>query len=80
MAEYESAGGELAKGAGRLAVHAAAVVAGLLLMIVGLAMGVSIVLLPFGIPVGLAGLLAFLWGLFGRTEGKEVPAPPRRLP
>jgi hypothetical protein len=76
MAEYESAGRELAKGAGRLAVHVAAIVAGLILMVVGLAMGVSVVLLPFGIPLGLAGLLAFLWGLAGRSQEKGAAPPP----
>jgi hypothetical protein len=45
-----------------------AVMGGLVLMIVGLAMGVSVVLLPIGIPVGLFGLLLFLAGLFGRQK------------
>jgi hypothetical protein len=80
MSEQESAGRELARGAGRLAVHVAAIVAGLVLMIVGLGMGVSLVLLPFGIPVGLAGLFVFLWGLFGRSEAKDVPDRPPGSP
>ena len=58
--------------------HTMAVVAGLVLMIVGLGMGVTMVLLPVGLPVGLAGLLLFLWGLyFGpprqRTSGTGTP-------
>jgi hypothetical protein len=59
---------ELKKGAESVAVHVLAVVAGLVLMIVGLAMGVSIVLLPIGIPLGLFGLAVFAWGFFGRAE------------
>jgi hypothetical protein len=81
MIAHESAGQELAKGAGRLVGHLAAIVGGFILMIVGLAMGVTIVLLPFGIPIGLVGLGVFGWGLFGwglssRSQKKEVPAPP----
>ena len=76
MAEHEPAGRELAKGAGRLAVHVVALVVGLILMVVGLGMGVSVVLLPFGIPLGLAGLLAFLWGIYGGSGDKEAPTQP----
>ena len=43
--------------------HTVAVLVGLMLMIVGLAMGVTMVALPIGIPVGLGGLLLFIWGL-----------------
>jgi hypothetical protein len=43
--------------------HTIAVVAGLVLMIAGLGMGVTMVLLPIGLPLGLAGLLLFVWGL-----------------
>ena len=46
-----------------VAEHFAATAFGFVLMIAGLAMGVTIVLLPIGIPVGIVGLLAFLWGL-----------------
>jgi uncharacterized membrane protein YccF (DUF307 family) len=68
---------EMAKGAGRLAVHALAIVLGLILSVVGLAMGVSIALLPIGIPAGLAGLALLFWGLFsGWEEMKTPPYPP----
>lgn len=68
---------ELAKGAGRLAVHALAIVLGLILSVTGLAMGVSIALLPIGIPVGLGGLALLFWGLFsGSEEMKMPPYPP----
>ena len=72
MTEYESPGRELARGAGRLL----AIVAGLVLMVVGLGMGVSVVLLPVGIPVGLVGLLLFVGGLSPRAGGAGNPAQP----
>jgi hypothetical protein len=34
-------------------------------MFTGVAMGVTLVLLPIGIPLGLVGLCAFIWGIFG---------------
>jgi hypothetical protein len=76
MTEHEPVGRELAKGAGRLAVHVVALVVGLFLMVVGVAMGVSVVLLPLGIPLGLAGLLAFLWGICGDSGDKAPPTQP----
>ena len=48
--------------------HVAAVVGGIVLMVVGLAMGVTMVMLPLGIVVGLAGVLLFVWGLVGHLE------------
>jgi hypothetical protein len=48
---------------GRFALHAVAIVVGLLLMVLGLTFGVTIVGLPLALPAGLAGLLMFLWGL-----------------
>ena len=58
--------------------HTIAVVAGLVLMIVGLGLGVTMVLLPIGLPVGLGGLLLVVWGLyFGpprrKTSGTGTP-------
>jgi hypothetical protein len=44
--------------------HIAAIVGGLILMVVGLAMGVSMVLLPAGVVLGLVGFAIFVWGLF----------------
>jgi hypothetical protein len=74
MPENHSATQELTKGAASVVGHVFAIVAGLVLMIVGLAMGVSIVLLPFGVPLGLLGVFVFLWGCFGRAE-KTPPGP-----
>ncbi len=34
-------------------------------MIAGLGMSISIVLLPFGLVLGVAGVLLLVWGLFG---------------
>ncbi len=71
MTENQSMGKELAKGAGRFLSRSAAVVVGVLLMIVGLAMGVTVVMLPVGVPLGLVGLLAFLWGISGSETKTE---------
>jgi hypothetical protein len=76
MPDRKTAAQDLAKGAGLFAVHVTAVVVGLVLMLAGLAMGVSLVLLPVGLPVGLVGVLVLGWGLFGRREQAGKPAPP----
>jgi hypothetical protein len=44
--------------------RAVAVVLGIVLMVSGLGMGVTMVLLPIGVPLGLVGLLLILWGVF----------------
>jgi hypothetical protein len=46
--------------------HAAAVVVGFVMMIVGLALGVTMVMLPAGLVIGLAGAAIFIGGLFAR--------------
>jgi hypothetical protein len=66
MTEQET----LVKAAGWLAVHVAAIVGGVILMFVGVGMGVTVVMLPAGIPVGFAGLFLFLWGLFVKPEAQ----------
>ena len=48
--------------------HVALVVIGLVLMVVGLALGVTMVLLPVGLVVGLAGVLLLISGLFAREK------------
>lgn len=45
--------------------HVAAVVVGFVLMIVGLGLGVTMVMLPIGLVVGLAGAGLLIWGLVG---------------
>ena len=47
------------------ALRIAMAVIGLLMMIVGLALGVSMVMLPAGLVVGLAGVGLFVWGVLG---------------
>jgi uncharacterized membrane protein YccF (DUF307 family) len=56
----------------RFLVHTLAVMAGLVLMIVGVGMGVTMVLLPIGLPVGLAGLLLCVWGLFWAAPARRT--------
>ena len=44
--------------------HAAIVVVGFVLMLVGLALGVTMIMLPAGIVIGLIGVLLVVGGLF----------------
>jgi hypothetical protein len=74
MAEHESFGREVVKSTGRFAGHLAAIVLGVILMVIGLGMGITVLMLPFAIPIGFIGLLAFLWGLFGYAQ-QEDSAP-----
>jgi hypothetical protein len=46
--------------------HIAAVIIGIVLMVVGLGMGVTMVLLPVGIVLGLLGTAILVGGLFAR--------------
>jgi hypothetical protein len=50
--------------------HAAAVFLGLVLIVVGLALGVTMIMLPVGIVVGLAGVLLVVGGLFARIDSR----------
>jgi hypothetical protein len=52
--------------AGHFVGHVTAVVLGFVLIIVGLAMGVTIVLLPAGIVIGLIGVALIVGGVFAR--------------
>lgn len=68
----ESAGEEISHAGARFFGRVGAVILGLILMVVGLGLGVTMVLLPLGIVLGLIGLLLFLAGLFGRAfQNKE---------
>ncbi len=55
-------------GVERLFEHAAVVLIGFVLMIMGLALGVSMIMLPVGIVVGLLGVVLFVGGLFARID------------
>lgn len=46
-----------------MAFHLAAIIAGVVMMILGVGLSVTMVLLPVGIPLGLAGLGVLVWGL-----------------
>ena len=43
----------------------AAIIAGAIMTLVGIGMGVTIALLPVGVPLGLVGAGVFTWGVFG---------------
>ena len=45
--------------------HVLAVVIGFILMVFGLGLGVTMVMLPVGLVVGLIGVGVFVWGLLG---------------
>ena len=48
--------------------HLAAIVVGVIMMIVGLALGVTIVMLPAGLVIGLIGAAVFVAGIFGHIH------------
>ena len=59
---------EEVKSVGRLVGHGAALVLGLLLLIIGMAMGVTLVLLPVGVLAGISGLLLIVWSLYMKSK------------
>jgi len=76
MSAQGSVGTGSERGASQFVGRVFALVVGFLLMIVGLAMGVTVVMLPVGIPLGLVGLVVFFWGLFGWSQEKQLPTQP----
>ena len=60
--------GRIFLGFGHFLEHAAAVVLGLVLMVVGLGLGVTMIMLPVGVVVGLIGVLLVVGGLFARID------------
>ncbi len=80
MNVQHSVGHDLMVVTGRFLAHAVALVVGMILMVAGIAMGVTIAMLPIGIPVGFVGLACFMWGLFGGGEVQYPHAqPPRQV-
>lgn len=75
MENNQAVNHHLAETGSKIAAHTLAVVIGAILMIVGLSLGVTMVLLPLGIPLGLLGLLVCLWGLFGTTAKRRREGP-----
>ena len=51
--------------------HVAAVVIGFILMVVGLGLGVTMIMLPVGLVVGLVGVGLFVWGLVGHLGSDQ---------
>lgn len=64
----------LAAAGGRMLGHVAAIVLGLVLIFAGIALGVTIVMLPLGIPLGLLGLMLLLWGALAAPAPTEPPS------
>jgi hypothetical protein len=52
----------------QIAEHAVFIVAGFVLAVVGLGLGVTMIMLPVGIVVGLIGVLMIVGGLFARLD------------
>jgi hypothetical protein len=51
--------------------HVAAVIAGFVMMVVGLGLGVTMIMLPVGIVVGLLGAGIFVAGLFAHLDDRK---------
>jgi hypothetical protein len=52
-----------------VALHVGAVLAGIVMMVLGVGLSVTMVLLPLGIPLGLAGLILCIGGLTPSWRG-----------
>jgi hypothetical protein len=48
--------------------HLAAVILGFVLMVIGLGLGVTLIMLPAGIVIGLVGVAIFVGGLFAHIN------------
>jgi hypothetical protein len=53
---------------GRFFEHFAVVVLGFVLMVIGLGLGVTLIMLPVGLVVGLIGMGLFVAGIFARVD------------
>jgi len=51
-------------------VHVAAMIVGFVMMVVGLGLGVTVIMLPMGIVIGLIGAAIFVAGMFARITKK----------
>jgi hypothetical protein len=68
MAQAASPAHHLFAMVGHFLEHAAAVVIGFVMMVVGLGLGVTMIMLPVGIAIGLLGFAIFVGGLFARID------------
>ena len=50
--------------------HVAAIIVGFIMMIVGMALGVTMIMLPVGVVVGLAGVALFISGWLSWSDQK----------
>ena len=48
--------------------HTAAILGGFILIVVGLALGVTMIMLPVGLVIGLIGFALFVGGLFAHFD------------
>jgi hypothetical protein len=62
---------QMVHGLARLAEHAAAIIVGLVMMIIGLALGVTMIMLPVGVVIGLIGVAVFVGGLFANIDAAD---------
>jgi len=53
-------------------VHMAAIIVGFVMMVVGLGLGVTMIMLPVGIVIGLLGVAVFVAGLFARASTSKA--------
>jgi hypothetical protein len=51
--------------------HIAAVIIGFVLMVVGLALGVTMIMLPVGLVIGMLGFAMFVAGLFAHIDARR---------
>jgi hypothetical protein len=75
MSNERTTGRQILVAGEQFAGRAVAVVLGVVMMVSGLGMGVTLVLLPIGVPLGLMGLLLVLWAIFYAIPDAETPAP-----
>jgi hypothetical protein len=59
-------------GIGRFLEHALAIVIGLAMMIVGLGLGVTMIMLPVGLIIGLLGVATVIAGIFARIDNRKT--------
>ena len=57
------------RGTARILEHMIAVVVGFVMMVIGLALGVTMIMLPAGLVIGLLGAAIVVMGIFGRLDG-----------
>ncbi|HZR26670.1 MAG TPA: hypothetical protein VFA59_23955 [Vicinamibacterales bacterium] len=48
--------------------HIAAIIVGFVMMVIGLGLGVTMIMLPVGLVIGLLGVAIFVGGLFARIN------------